>query len=234
MNKLRQPSEVILKNGKTLEEVLKLHNMWLNNEEGGEKANLSETNLSEVNLSGANLSEVNLSCAYLNHTDLSEADLSEVNLSRADLRYANLSGADLSGANLSRAKLSRAKLKGVKSNNSTAFFLLQCPEEGSFIAYKKAKKDEEDVIVKMLVSEDSKRSSATSRKCRFSKIKVLSITSLDGNKEYQECYSSRDKNFIYKVEKIIEISDFNENRWEECSTGIHGLLTRQEAVEYNI
>ena len=214
MNKLRQPSEVILKNGKTLEEVLKLHNMWLNNEEGGEKANLSG-----ADLSGA---------------DLRYANLKGANLRYANLRYANLSETNLSRANLSRAKLSRANLKGVKSNNSTAFFLLQCPEEGSFIAYKKAKKDEEDVIVKMLVLEDSKRSSATSRKCRFSKIKVLSITSLDGNKEYQECYSSMDKNFIYKVGEIIEVDDFNEDRWEECSTGIHGFITRQEAVEYNI
>lgn len=45
---------------------------------------------------------------------------------------ANLSGADLRGADLSGADLTN-----VKYNHCTSFFALQCPEEGSFVAYKK-------------------------------------------------------------------------------------------------
>lgn len=67
-----------------LAEILKKHKKWLNDEEGGERADLSC-----AKLSGANLSYANLSCA---------------NLSCADLRGSDLSGADLSGANLSGAK----------------------------------------------------------------------------------------------------------------------------------
>ena len=69
-----------------LNEILKLHKMWLNYEEEGRRADLRG-----ANLSGANLSEANLS----------RADLRGANLSRANLFGADLSGADLRGANLS-------------------------------------------------------------------------------------------------------------------------------------
>ena len=86
-----------------LKEVLEAHQKWLDDEEGGEKANLSEADLSEADLSEADLSGANLRWA-----NLREADLSVANLSGANLREADLSGADLSGANLSGADLSKA------------------------------------------------------------------------------------------------------------------------------
>ena len=46
-----------------LEEVLKKHKMWLNNEAGGERANLSCANLRRADLSDADLSDADLSCA---------------------------------------------------------------------------------------------------------------------------------------------------------------------------
>ena len=68
--------------------------------------------------------------------------------------------ADLSGADLSKANLSRAIY-----NEHTAFFALCCPEEGSFVGYKKAG----GKIVKLQIPKTAKRSSATSRKCLCSK-----------------------------------------------------------------
>ena len=38
-----------------LDEILKLHKMWLNNEEGGKRADLRDADLRRSNLSGANL-----------------------------------------------------------------------------------------------------------------------------------------------------------------------------------
>ncbi len=73
--KLRQPSEVILKSGKTLQEVLELHKKWLDNEEGGERANLSGEDLSYVNLRGANLSYANLYGADLTNTKFYSTNL---------------------------------------------------------------------------------------------------------------------------------------------------------------
>jgi hypothetical protein len=165
---------------KRLDEILKLHKMWLDEEEGGERANLSDANLS--------------------------------------------------GANLSDADLRRANLSDLYYNEGTAFFAMACPEEGAFIGYKKVRGG---LIVKLLIPEDAKRSSATSRKCRCSKAKVLSITEMDGTPAAKkEVASSHDINFIYRVGEMVEVPDFDENRWKECAPGIHFFITRDEAVRY--
>ena len=110
----------------------------------------------------------------------------------------------------------------------TAFYPLQCPEKGAYTAYKKA----EGKIVELLIPEDAKRSSATSRKCRASKASVVDITSLDGNEHFEAATSDYCPIFIYKVGETVEENSFDENRWNECSTGIHHFITRDEAVKY--
>lgn len=175
---------------------------------------------------------LDLNCADLSDADLSRTDLSGADLICADLSYANLScaylrGADLRGANLSRA---RADLSDICYNERTAFLSLCCPEEGSFVGYKKC---QDDKIVKLLITEDAKRSSATTRKCRESKVKVLSIEKVDGTKSYDEAVSIHSNSFIYLVGQVIEVKDFDEDRWKECATGIHFFITRDEAVRYN-
>ena len=198
-----------------------------------EGANLEGAKLSYANLRGANLKDVYLSWANLTYTDLINANLRgaylrDANLKDANLKGANLTDVDLRCANLIGAYLIDANLTGVKYDHTTSFFTLQCQEEGSFIGYKKAG----NKIVKLLITEDAKRSSATSRKCRCSKAKVLSITSLDGKEEYTKVASNRDPDFVYEVDKIVEVKDFDDNRWNECSTGIHFFITRDEAVMY--
>ena len=44
--------------------------------------------------------------------------------------------------------------------------------------------------------------------------------------------SNYDKDFIYEKGKYVEVKDFDNNRWNECSTGINFFITRQEAVDY--
>ena len=170
------------------------------------------------------------------------ADLSGANLSGADLSWANLSWANLSGANLSRANLSEANLSGadLSGANEISFISLSCPDTGSFIGWKKALVELEigenivhrQVIVKLLIPEDAKRSSATSEKCRCDKATVLEIQSLVGSEKYQAAYSNYDRNFIYTVGETVTVPDFDENRWSECSTGIHFFVNRQSAVDY--
>ena len=193
---------------KELREIIKSHEKWLNND-NGERADLSGANLRYADLRGANL----------RYADLSDADL----------RGANLSGADLSGANLSDADLLCADLSCAKYNVHTAFYALQCPDEGSFIGYKKA----HDHIVKLEILADAKRSSATSRKCRCSAAKVMSITTVDGSADVAEIASDRDANFVYRVGEVVHVDDFDDSRWNECSTGIHFFITRDEAVRYS-
>lgn len=238
---------------KELKEIIENHEKWLRGERGGVCANLTGADLRGANLTGAdlenaklidadlenaNLIGANLTGAELWSTNLSNANLCSTNLTNANLRYANLKNTNLENVNLTGADLFCAKLANIKYNEQTAFFALCCPEEGAFIAYKKASlkkiscSGKAAVIVKILVTEDAKRSSATTRKCRCSKAKVLSITSIDGQTEFSKAYSYRDCNFVYRVGEIVEVNDFDENRWNECSTGIHFFVTRDEAVNY--
>ena len=164
-----------------------------------------------------------------NQNKLNEYDFYGADLSGANLRSADLSGANLSGANLRSADLRSADLLNVRYDECTGFFALVCPEEGSFIGYKKANGH----IVKLRITEDALRSSATSRKCRCSKAEVLSITTLDGEDDgLTSIPSNYDSNFIYRVGTTVEVEDFETDRWDECAAGIHFFITRQEAVQY--
>lgn len=202
-------------------------------------ANLSGIDLCGVDLSDARLCNADLSCAIINAANLSYADLSGANLCytnlcNTDLHNANISDANLCGANLSGANLSRANLRGTDLSKliydeDTAFYALQCPETGSFIGYKKA----HGYIVELEILADAKRSSATSRKCRCSAAKVLSITTISGKStKVKEIASNRDSNFVYRVGEIVRVDCFDANRWNECSTGIHFFITRSEAERY--
>ena len=196
-------------------------------------ADLRGANLCKANLCGANLYRADLTGAYLCGADLRGAYLCEVNLRGANLREADLRGADLRGANLYEADLYRAE------NIPTDVRPLVCPEEGSFIGFKKAIASynsdipyKPQVIVELKILENSKRSSATTRKCRCSEAEVISITSLDGNHSLTKAVSTFNPDFIYEVGKIVTVDNFDENRWNECSTGIHFFITRDEAVNY--
>lgn len=210
-------------------------------------------NLSCTDLRGTNLEDVDLTEGYLDSANLDSADLFQACLKRAifkgsylkdadlrnviatycdfsytDLYNVNLTCGDIRYASFTKAELIGTILTNVKYNSSTSSFALQCPEEGSFVGYKKA----DNKIVKLLITKDAKRSSATTRECRCSKAKVLSITSLDGKEKYASVASDYDTDFIYKVGKVIEVKDFNENRWNKDSNGIHFFISRNEAVMF--
>lgn len=89
------------------------------------------------------------------------------------------------------------------------------------------------MIVKLEIPADAKRSSATSRKCRASKATVISITKSNGEDAgVSSVHSDYDISFVYTVGETIEVDDFDEDRWNECSSGIHHFITRNEAVNY--
>lgn len=83
-----------------IKKVLDSHQKWINDEDGGERANLRWADLSCANLSGAKLSRADLREANLRLADLRWADLRGANLRLADLRGANLTRADLRWADL--------------------------------------------------------------------------------------------------------------------------------------
>ncbi len=110
-----------------------------------------------------------------------------------------------------------------KINEGTIGLVLACPEEGNYIAYKKAS----GYIIKLFIPASAKRSSATTLKCRASKAKCLKIENLNGvNSGLKEISSDWDKSFLYKVGEYISVDDFDSNRWNECAPGIHHFLSR--------
>ena len=204
-------------------------------------ANLIEADISNASLSNSNLRNANLRNANLNNANLREANLYGANLRDADLRKADLRKADLSEADMYEADLKEANLLGTNLKNTNTVcavinedtkidYPIACPKTGSFIGYKKAVFRK---IVKLQICEDAKRSSATTKKCRCSKALVLAIENIDGSDSGLKGIASiYDPSFIYRVGKIAEVPDFDNNRWRECSPGIHFFANRQDAVEY--
>ena len=227
-----------------LSTILEKHKHWINEDcEGWENmkadlraadlraADLRAANLYAADLRGANLCNANLCNANLYAADLRAANLCAANLCGANLCNANLYAANLRGANLCNANLCNANLYGANlcGAKNLPFIPYVCPDTGSFIGYKKAS----NMIIKLEITEDAKRTSATSRKCRCNKAKVLGIYDYNHNLlEDKEVASDRDKDFIYRVGEVAEVKDFDEDRWNECSTGIHFFINFQEAVEY--
>ena len=210
-----------------LRKIIDLHEKWLRNETDGVRADLREANLSGANLYEADLHGADLREADLRETDLRGANLYEADLRGADLRGTALRGTDLRGADLRWATLYEADLRGAKG---VPFIPMACPDSGEFIGWKKAS----DYIVKLKILEDSKRSSATGRKCRCNKALVVDIQSIDGNgKAVDEITSDYDSSFVYKIGGIVSVDNFDDDRWNECAHGIHFFVNRQEAVNYS-
>ena len=189
-------------------------------------ASLNKALLNEASLNGASLNEASLNWASLNGALLDEASLN-----RASLNWASLNGAVLNGSSLNRASLNKALLNEASLNGviNLPFIPFACPDIGAFIGWKKSS----GKIIKLEIPEDAKRCSATSDKCRCNKAKVLEIQEIDGSiSDITKISSDYDIKFIYEVGKTVSVKDFCEDRWRECSQGIHFFINRQSAVEY--
>ena len=125
---------------------------------------------------------------------------------------ANLSGADLSGANLSGAE--GADLVIARS---------RILPDGDIIGWKKCR---DDVIVKLRIPAEAKRSHAFGRKCRAEFADVLEVIGAD------KAISLHDRATVYASGERIVPDSFDENWQEECSSGIHFFITRAEAEAY--
>ena len=157
------------------------------------------------------------------------ADLRGAYLGGADLRWAilpsaNLSGADLSGADLRGANLSGADLENVIADYKTTGFHLACPESGAFDGWKKLR---DGKIAHIRIPATAKRSSATTRKCRAESAKVIKIYDGDGTSKFG--HSLHNPGFVYRVGETVHCDEWDADRWNDCSGGIHFFLTRAEA-----
>ena len=175
---------------------------------------------SGANIRGANLRDANLSGADLSGADISGADLRDADLSGADLRGADFSGADLRDADLSGADLRVAK--------NIPYIPLACPSKGSFTAWKKVR----GKLIELEIPADASRSSATTNKCRCDKAKVISITDIATNEQISKVINYKFGSTLYKVGEMVYPDAFDEDRYKECSNGIHFFIDKQLAIDY--
>ena len=131
----------------------------------------------------------------------------------AYLRRADLSGADLSGA----------YLKDVKNGDYALAQTSIVPEAGAFIGWKMCRKN---ILVKVEIPADAKRSNATGRKCRASHVNVLEVFGAS------EAISNHDGETTYRAGETVACDEWCEDRWQECAGGIHFFITKIEAENY--
>lgn len=217
--------------------ILAKHDRWFRGTEGGKRADLQDADLRRADLQGADLRGADLQGADLRRADLRGADLRGVSLRGADLREADLRGADLweadlrdtdlQGVDFRRADLRGADLQGAK-NAESALARMVVPSEGDIIGWKKAwTPSGEPCIVKLRIPEAAKRSNATGRKCRAEYAEVLEVFGA----EYAK--SDYDGSVKYRPGQTVRPDSWDDNRWNECSHGIHFFITRTEAEEWN-
>ena len=233
-----------------LQTILKKHKMWLNNEAGGEHADLQDyadlqdADLRYADLRNANLLYTDLQSAYLQGADLryadlryadlryanlqganlQDADLQNANLRYADLRYADLRYANLQDADLQNANLQGANLRNAKNIPEHVEKQLNNLPKGKLIGYKKCL---DNIIVTLEIPAKAKRSKSTSNKCRAEYAKVVAIS--DGATEARSTYVV---GFKYVVGKTVKPDSWDDNWNNECSNGIHFFLTMEEARNY--
>lgn len=184
-------------------------------------SSFQNTVLDGVNFAGSSVENV-----LFDGCSMQGSVFQNANMVTASFRYCDMQKCDIRGADLFGAALEHANLKGIISDEDTQWFRLYCPEEGAFLGYKKCF---DDRLVQLLIPADAKRTSATRASCRCNKAKVLTIKSLDFAENFDEAWSLINEDFVYRRGEWVEVKDFNEDRWQESTTGIHFWLTREEA-----
>jgi hypothetical protein len=195
-------------------------------------SNFRSSDFSSSDFSSSDFSYSNFRSSDFRYSDFRYSDFRYSNFRYSNFRSSDFSSSDFSSSDFRYSNFRYSNFNSTHINENTIGLTLACPEEGSFIAYKKAS----GYIVKIRVLEHSLRSSATTLKCRASDVEVLKIENIDKTipcslTEVKTSY--RDSSLVYKVGERIHIADFDTNRWNECSTGIHFFMSRKLAECYN-
>lgn len=210
--------------------------------------NLTETTFYKANLIFCSIVRINLKNSYFVDSDLSFSSISDievknVNFDGVNFMYSHMVRAHFYDCNFKHAIMSKGweECKTLSFFNcdlylatNVPFIPFACPVKGSFTGFKQAlSMDGSYVVVELRIPASAKRSSATGRKCRCNKAKVVAIYDCHGNKlKETKAKSTYDTDFIYKVGKTVEVDNFCTDRFAECAPGIHFFITFEEAANY--
>ena len=192
--------------------------------------------------SGAGIQNSNFSRSVLGSSIFDDAKIYNSDFSSSILRRSSLYNAEFINVNLANANLSFANTLTMRINLGTDLtdaiiggttLCSACPETGSFDAWKKVLCHDGEHLVKLRIPEDAARSSGTTRKCRCSKANVTDIIYIKTGEHRESVVNIRqDVHTVYTVGSTVYPDSFDDNRWNECSNGIHFFMSREEAMEY--
>lgn len=174
---------------------------------------------------------------YLEYADVSESEFVNTafimcSCHCANFAFAKFTDTSFTNCNTDYMCVDNTNFSGNMVNPAVP---LDCPETGSFIGWKKVFTDfdfETSFLVELEIPEDAKKSSALGSKCRCDKAKVLSITNIYTGEKVSEVVSAYYA-CKYTVGEMVYPDSFDENRWNECTHGIHFFMNDSEAFHYD-
>ena len=178
----------------------------------------------DCDFTGSDLEKTSFIFADLDNAVYKNTNLKESDFSFADRTFwSDFSNADMTGAMVEGIDLDTRYLENVKGLYRPQF----CPEEGSFIAWKKCR---EGKTVKLLIPETAKREGYSFHSCRASEALVLEVFDKDGA-PVDEAISIIDESFKYiKGKKAVAKKEEGDY---ENTVGIFFVLSREETVSYH-
>lgn len=177
---------------------------------------------------GADLS----SCDF-RWTDIDYVCFDNANLSNVDMRWtknsywASFQEANMEDIELDGSPVNDESVEGAKN----LFIPMVCPEEGSFIAWKKCR---DGKVAKIQILENALRTGGTRYTCRASEVLILEI--YDGEETCDEAVNISDDKVIYHKGDYIKDEEEFDSSINHNGTGIHFYITRAEAerAEFSI
>ncbi len=197
--------------------------MWDNNYENAvlSGSRFIAAKLCDGNFRGADMSYCDLELADIDYVHFENADLSGVDLKWTRNSYwacfkeANMKDIDIIGSAINDEAVEDAK---------NLFIPMVCPEEGSFIAWKKCR---DGKIVKLQVPENARRTGGTRYSCRASEVLILDI--YDGNNSCDEAVSIDDETLVFHKGELVKHKEEFDPSLLHNGSGIHFFITRGEA-----
>ena len=83
-----------------LNDILRKHKLWLEDKEGGERADMQCANMRDADMQCADMQRANMWGANMRGANMHDANMHDADMQDADMRGADMRGANMRGANI--------------------------------------------------------------------------------------------------------------------------------------